>query len=108
MKNRDEVTTPAGDNRLIGALIAARGTIAMTCQSSAETSAPSRHRRAELSVTLARFVPVIVTIEPRNPLSGTNAVIAGRAIVGDGEGVAGVGSTIGIVGSGRLGGGRKN
>jgi hypothetical protein len=104
MKNRVEVTTPAGDTTLIGALIAVNGMIATTVVAVGGDFGVVGTLPNRTSVTPARFVPVIVTIEPRNPLSGTNDVIVGRAIVGDGEGEgAGVGSTIGSVGNGRLG-----
>lgn len=106
MKNRVEVTTPGGDTTPMRALTAPNGTVAMTVVAvGGEFGAVARSPNST-SVTLARLVPVIVTIEPRSPLSGTNDVIVGRAIVGDGDGEgAGVGSTIGIVGNGRLGGG---
>ena len=103
MKNRVEVTTPAADTTLIGALIAVSGTVATTVVAVGGDFGAVATSPNSTSVTPARFVPVIVTIEPRNPLSGANDVIVGRAIVGggEGEGVA-VGSTIGIVGNGTL------
>jgi len=103
MKNRVEVTTPAADTTLIGALIAVSGTVATTVVAVGGDFGAVAMSPNSTSVTPARFVPVIVTIEPRNPLSGTNDTIVGRAIVGggEGEGVA-VGSTIGIVGNGTL------
>jgi hypothetical protein len=103
MKNRVEVTTLAGDTTLIGALTAASGTIATTVVAVGGDLGAVATSPNSTSVTPARFVPVIVTIEPRNPLSGTNDVIVGRAIVGGGEGEdVAVGSTIGIVGNGML------
>jgi hypothetical protein len=106
MKNRLEVTTPAGDTTLSGALIAASGTATTTVVAVGGDFGMAAMSPNSTSVTLARFVPVIVTIEPRSPPSGTNAVIVGRAIVGAGEGVrACVGSTIGIVGKGMVGDG---
>jgi len=103
MKNRVEVTTPAADTTLIGALIAVSGTVATTVVAVGGDFGAVAMSPNSTSVTPARFVPVIVTIEPRNPLSGTNDTIVGRAIVGGGEGESvAAGSTIGMVGNGML------
>jgi len=104
MKNRVEVTTPAGETTLSGALTAAGGTRATTAVAVGGDIGGVATSPNSTSVTLARFVPVIVTIEPRGPLSGTKDVMVGRAIVGDGDGErVGVGITAWNVGSAKLG-----
>ena len=104
MKNRVEVTTPAGETTLSGALTAAGGTRATTVVAVGGDIGGVATSPNSTSVTLARFVPVIVTIEPRGPLSGTKDVMVGRAIVGDGDGEGdGVGITPWNVGSAKVG-----
>ena len=86
MKKRVVVTTPAGVTTLSGALTAAGGTCATTVVAVGGDSGGVATSPNRTSVTLERFVPVIVTIEPRGPLSGTKDVMVGRAIVGEGDG----------------------
>ena len=107
------MNTPAGETTLIRDVTAVSGTFATTAvavggMTGVVATSPNRMR-----FTVARFVPVIVTKEPRKPDSGTNDVIVGRAkvgegvggSVGDGDGVRtgwNVGNT--IVGSAMVGG----
>ena len=87
MKNRVDVTTPAGDTTLIGALTAVEGTTTVSVVAERGAIGVVATSPKSTRVTLERLVPVIVTTDPRKPLSGTNDVIVGRAIVGDGDGV---------------------
>lgn len=87
MKNRADVTTPAGDTRLIGALTAVEGTTTVSVVAVRGAIGVVAMSPKSTRVTLARLVPLIVTSDPRKPLSGTKDVIVCRAIVGDGDGV---------------------
>jgi hypothetical protein len=111
VKKRVDVVTPASVTTLMRLVIAACGTVAVTCVSvagadGATATSPKRTRRV-----LARPVPLMNTGAPRNPNSGANDVIVARATVGDVEGTmlggvtvsVGSGGTVGVKAGGSVG-----
>ena len=84
-------------------VIAPAGTVATTCVFVTSVGDAGRSPKST-RVTAERPVPVIVTMVPGRPSTGTKAVMTGRAALGEGEGGS-EGTTVGNGSVGALVGG---
>lgn len=99
-KNCADLTTPLGATRLMRLVTAPLGTIATTCVLVTRVGAVATSPKST-TVTVARLLPLIVTLVPTRPLTGRNSVSVTAAAEADGDGgvvVAGaVGAVVGAV-----------
>ena len=97
-KNWAEVTTPLGPTRLMRLVTAPPGTTATTCVLVTRVGAVGTSPKSTM-VTVARLLPLIVTVVPTRPLTGRNSVSVTGAAEADGGAVRAdaVGPAVGAV-----------